>query len=148
MSLGVDVDVPIAGLKLPGLIWGQGRFPVNRVLHRIPLFDQPDQHGSILARLSGAMEVEPWWLDQKGRCRQPILDREEGPVRIRLGRGYATGPSRCTQVMLGIKSNKDNARGQNEITTTTRVRKLNWSMNARMSAPSSAKRRCLENAYY
>ena len=57
VSLGVDVDVPIAGLKLPGLIWGQGRFPVNRVFHRIPLFDQPDQHGSILARLSGAMEV-------------------------------------------------------------------------------------------
>ena len=42
VSLGVDVDVPLAGLKLPGLIWGQGGLPVDRVFHRTPLFDQPD----------------------------------------------------------------------------------------------------------
>jgi hypothetical protein len=29
MSLGVDVDVPLARLKLSGLIWGQGRLPLS-----------------------------------------------------------------------------------------------------------------------
>src|SRR5262249_59388776 len=57
MSLSVDVDVPLARLELPSLIWGQGRLPVDWTFQRKPLFGQPDQHGSILARLGGAVEV-------------------------------------------------------------------------------------------
>ena len=82
VSLGVDVDVPFTRRKLPGLIWGQGRLPVDRTFHGTPLFGQPDQSGSILARLGGTVELSHGgWTRQAAVGNRPGQDPRAGVVR-------------------------------------------------------------------
>jgi hypothetical protein len=48
MSLGVDVDVPIACRKLAALLWCQSCLPGYRTFHRTALFGQPTSPGAFL----------------------------------------------------------------------------------------------------
>ena len=88
VSLGVDVDIPIARLKLPSLIWGQGRLPVDRTFHGTPLFGQPDHHGSIFAWLAGAVEVSHGgWTREAAIGNRPGHDSSGWVVRQVGGAG-------------------------------------------------------------
>src|SRR5262249_58258644 len=66
MILSVDVDVPFAIRKLPGLIGGESRLPCDRTFNRTSLFDKRDCGRSIFAWLCRTVELSPGYSTREG----------------------------------------------------------------------------------
>ena len=70
MILSVDIDIPFAIRKLPGLIRGESRLPRDRAFNKTSLLDQSDFGRSILARLRRTVELDVSNWTGEGRVRQ------------------------------------------------------------------------------